>query len=323
MEDSQATIFASLKHKVVAAASQLLTPQQTSALKNAGMQRVFAALRAPVHVNFQFKDYITKLLGADPGRLQKMSSNPKLNAQIFQLLKSHTILLNCGSKNLEFAVSWQSALQQLHARQVHLGRLDTCSCSPMVLRYMPAMSEQRNRNYFSLWIVSSVNTPWLQLWQPLWTALGFNLVHFLCGGHSCWKIRGGHYDPDFVIEQRDCQWIMNIGTWHTQTQGCPTCQLCKVGHLAECPWHRGPGLIEDSTSLRVAHMICEKDDNNSVVYLRGVLDHLPEGENFWLFHVCTQQPANFEIGQAMSSFPLEPIEIGSTFAMQHTNDNVP
>ena len=32
---------------------------------------------APVHVNFQFKDYITKLLGADPGRLQKMSSNPE------------------------------------------------------------------------------------------------------------------------------------------------------------------------------------------------------------------------------------------------------
>ena len=61
----------------VAAASQLLTPQQTSALKDAGMQRIFAALRAPVHVNFQFQDYITKLLGADPGKLQKMSSNPE------------------------------------------------------------------------------------------------------------------------------------------------------------------------------------------------------------------------------------------------------
>ena len=61
----------------VAAASQLLTPQQTSGLKNAGMQRIFAALRAPVHVNFQFKDYITKLLGADPGKLQKMASNPE------------------------------------------------------------------------------------------------------------------------------------------------------------------------------------------------------------------------------------------------------
>jgi len=61
----------------VAAASQLLTPQQTRALKNAGMQRIFAALRAPVHINFQFKDYVTKLLGADPGKLQKMSSNPE------------------------------------------------------------------------------------------------------------------------------------------------------------------------------------------------------------------------------------------------------
>ena len=61
----------------VAAASQLLTPQQTSALKNAGMQSIFAALRAPVNVNFQFKDYITKLIGVDPGKLQKMSSNPE------------------------------------------------------------------------------------------------------------------------------------------------------------------------------------------------------------------------------------------------------
>ena len=40
----------------IAAASQLLTPQQTSALKDVGMQRIFAALRAPVHVNFQFRD---------------------------------------------------------------------------------------------------------------------------------------------------------------------------------------------------------------------------------------------------------------------------
>ena len=52
----------------VAAPSQLLTPQQTSALKNAGMQRIFAALRAPVNVNFQFKDYTTKLIGVDPGK---------------------------------------------------------------------------------------------------------------------------------------------------------------------------------------------------------------------------------------------------------------
>ena len=36
-------------------------------------------------------------------------------------------------------------------------------------------------------------------------------------------------------------------------------------------------------------MVCEKDDNTSVVRLKGVLDHLPEGENFGIFHVCTQK----------------------------------
>ena len=82
---------------------------------------------------------------------------------------------------------------------------------------------------------------------------------------------------------------MNIGTWHTQMQGCPACLLCKVGHVAECPWHRGPGSATDSNSLRVVHMICDKEDNTSVIHLRGSLDHLPEGGNFWIFHVCTQQ----------------------------------
>ena len=68
----------------VAAASQLLTLQQTGALKNAGMQSIFAALRAPVNVNFQFNDYITKLIGVDPGNLQEISSNPE--AQCSDLL---------------------------------------------------------------------------------------------------------------------------------------------------------------------------------------------------------------------------------------------
>jgi len=36
-------------------------------------------------------------------------------------------------------------------------------------------------------------------------------------------------------------------------------------------------------------MICDKDDNTSVIHLRGFLDRLPEGGNFWIFHVCTRQ----------------------------------
>ena len=64
----------------------------------------------------------------------------------------------------------------------------------MVLKCMLAMLEQRNRNYFSLWIANSVNIPWLQLWQPRLTAQGFNLVHFLSG-----VIPVGKYEVDTMI----------------------------------------------------------------------------------------------------------------------------
>lgn len=36
-------------------------------------------------------------------------------------------------------------------------------------------------------------------------------------------------------------------------------------------------------------MISDKDDNTSVIHLRGFLDHLPESGDLWIFHVCTQQ----------------------------------
>ena len=79
---------------------------------------------------------------------------------------------------------------------------------------------------------------------------------------------------------------MNIGTWHTQMRGCPTCQLCNIGRLAACPWHRGSGTISDSTALRVVHMVCE-NDNTSVVHLKGGLKNLAEEGNVLIFHVCT------------------------------------
>ena len=83
------------------AASQMLTLQQTGALKNAGMQSIFAALRAPVHVNFQFKDCIAKLIGVDPGKLQEISSNPEAqcldlhNIQFLQTMGATTRSLQC------------------------------------------------------------------------------------------------------------------------------------------------------------------------------------------------------------------------------------
>ena len=106
---------------------------------------------------------------------------------------------------------------------------------------------------------------------------------------SSWKIRGSLADLDFVVEQRDGQWITNIGAWHTEMQGCPMCRLCQVGHLAACPWHRGERIHIESKSPTAVHMICDKDDNTSVIHLRGFLDTLRGNGDLWIFHVCTQQ----------------------------------
>ena len=267
----------------VAAASQLLTPQQTSALKNAGMQCIFAALRAPVHVNFQFKDYITKLIGADPEKLQKMSSNPEAQCPdllvVEELHNSFkrweqqpgvcSIMAVCiAAAACKAGTSWPLGHVLLLPNGAEVHACHVGAEKPKLL----FLVDCKQCEYPLVTIVAATVD-----------SLGLPLGTLPQWGLSSWKIRGGRHDPDFVIEQRDCQWIMNIGTWHTQTRGCPACQLCNVGHLAECPWHRGSGPVTDSTSLRVVHMICEKDDNTSVVHLRGFLDHLPEGGNFWIF----------------------------------------
>ena len=268
----------------VAAASQLLTPQQTGALKNAGMQSIFAALRAPVNVNFQFKDYITKLIGVDPGKLQEISSNPESQCpDLLAVEELHnsfkrweqqpgvcSIMAVCiAAAACKAGTSWPLGHVLLLPNGAEVHACYVGADKPKLLFLVDCKQCD-----YPLVTVVAATVDSLEL--PLGTLPQWD--------HSCWKIRGGYQDPDFAIEQRDCQWIMNIGTWHTQTRGCPTCQLCNIGRLVECPWHRGSGIVSDSTSLRVVHMVCEKDDNTSVVHLKGVLDHLPEGGNFWIFH---------------------------------------
>ena len=109
-----------------------------------------------------------------------------------------------------------------------MAALGMCSYSPMVRRYMHVMLVQKHQKL--LFLVDCK-----QLQYPLVTAVaatayntGIQLGTLPRWGRSCWKIRGGLNDPDFVFEQRDGQWIVNIGTWHTQMQGCPMCLLGKV-----------------------------------------------------------------------------------------------
>ena len=273
----------------IAAASQLLTPQQTNALKDVGMQKIFAALRAPVHVNFQFKDYVAKLLGADPGKLQKMSSNPEAQCpdlapieelhNSFKRWEQHPGVCNLMAVCIATTACKEGTSWPLgHLLLLPNGdEVYACYVGAEVPKLL-FLVDCKQCQYPLVTVVSATAyNKGLQLGTlPRW-------------GSSFWKIRGGHHDSDFVVEQRDGQWIMNIGTWHTQMQGCPACPLCKVGHLAQCPWHGGTSPAAEAKFPNVVHLMCDKDDNTSVIHLRGFSDLLPEGGNFWMFHVCTQQ----------------------------------
>ena len=273
----------------VAAASQLLTPQQSSAFKNAGMQSIFAALRAPVHVDFQFQDYITKLIGADPSKLQKVSSNPESQCPDLTVVEElHNsfkrweqqpgvcnIMAVClAATACKAGTSWPLGHVLLLPNGTGVYACYLGAEKPKLLFLLDC----KQHDYPMVTVVAATVD---NLGLPLGTLPQWCL--------SYWKTRGCGQDPDSVVEQRDCQWILNIGPWHAQTRECPTCQLCQIDHLSKCPWHRESCPTSISTPLRIVHLICEKDDNTSVVRLRGFLDNFPEGGNFWIFHVCTQQ----------------------------------
>ena len=273
----------------VAAAAQLLTPQQTSALKEVGMQRIFAALRAPVHVNFQFEDYITKLLGASPGKLQQMSS-----------------CRNAQCPDLAVVQELHQSFQQWEKQPGVCSLIAVCIAAAACKAGTSwpvghVLLLPKGEEVYACYV--GADTPKLlflvdckQIAYPLVTVVGataynsgIQLGPLPRWVSSSWKIRGSLADLDFVVEQRDGQWITNIGAWHTEMQGCPMCRLCQVGHLAACPWRRGERIHIESKSPTAVHMICDKDDNTSVIHLRGFLDTLRGNGDLWIFHVCTQQ----------------------------------
>ena len=74
----------------------------------------------------------------------------------------------------------------------------------------------------------------------------------------------------------------------------------RVSGMPIVPWHRGPGPVTDSNSLKVVHMICEKH----FCYPFSRRFGSSSGRRKFLDFSCVYSAANFEIGQAMSSFPI-------------------
>ena len=168
-----------------------------------------------MNVNFQFKDYITKLIGVDPGKLQEISSTPEAQCpdllaveELYNSFKRWeqqpgvcSIMTVCiAAAACKAGTSWPLGHVLLLPNGAEVHACYVGADKPKLL----FLVDCKQCDYRLVTVVAAtVDSPGLPLGTlPQW-------------GHSCWKIRGGHQHPDFVIEQRDCQWIMNIGTWQT------------------------------------------------------------------------------------------------------------
>ena len=130
---------------------------------------------------------------------------------------------------------------------------------------------------------------------------------------SRWKFPNEPHDPDFVVEQRDGQWIINIDTWHTACERCPICLLKEIGQSIACPWHPDVNQPSAESMPKVVHLVCEKENNTSVIHLRGAVDSIPREGNLWLFHVCDQRQI-LNLGKRLLPSPTSPAIFVSTLS---------
>ena len=118
-------------------------------------------------------------------------------------------------------------------------------------------------------------------------AMRFGQLLVAC--QSAWPYSQVPADPEFHVELRDGQAILNIGGYHCQQEGCLTCFLTNCAQLPQCPWHAPQDTNEDRLPLSFSHFICTKDPSTSIVEFVGQLKEGPTDGIIQVFHVCTNE----------------------------------
>ena len=67
------------------------------------------------------------------------------------------------------------------------------------------------------------------------SAMRFGELFVAC--QRAWPYPQLQADPEYNVELRDGQAILNIGGYHCQQEGCLTCFLANCAQLPLCPWH--------------------------------------------------------------------------------------
>ena len=271
------------------AALHKLEENQCVALKEKGLGRLFDGLRAPRYISFHFVDYAESVIGEDLSRLRQFACRfpqqcPSLQA-IEELKRAFTLwerqptlcttmaVLIAGS-NLKKESSWPLGhvvlLPGQDAPQLCYIGEDT----PKMLLLVNAARPQAPETF----VVEATAFP---------SAMRFGELLVAC--QRAWPYSQVPADPEFHVELRDGQAILNIGGYHCQQEGCLTCFLTNCAQLPQCPWHAPQDTNEDRLPPSFSHFICTKDPSTSIVEFVGQLKEGPTDGIIQVFHVCTNE----------------------------------
>ena len=271
------------------AALHKLEENQCVALKEKGLGRLFDGLRAPRFISFHFVDYAESVIGEDLSRLRQFACRfpqqcPSLQA-IEELKRAFTLwerqptlcttmaVLIAGS-NLKKESSWPLGhvvlLPGQDAPQLCYIGEDT----PKMLLLVNAARPQAPETF----VVEATAFP---------SAMRFGELLVAC--QRAWPYSQVPADPEFHVELRDGQAILNIGGYHCQQEGCLTCFLTNCAQLPQCPWHAPQDTNEDRLPPSFSHFICTKDPSTSIVEFVGQLKEGPTDGIIQVFHVCTNE----------------------------------
>ena len=273
------------KQFCVEAAAQSLEPDVCRALKIAGQEELFDAMRAPVSVGFWFESLIEALWGMHPNCFTRLGTSAQA-----------------------------PCLMLLSKVQKALCNYEQCRSGAAVIAVLLSITELKSKSFWPVGFITifgHLRAPFvayvgdskprltflikcLNLNQPevfVVSATTYNQELKLKKAphifNQYWPTTDPRMIPNFCIECRDGQWTTNVWGYHCKQTSCHTCILQKMGQINFCPWHPNANEPSNDLALRACHFWCHKDPATSIVTVTGYTKLHSNSFTISIFHIAS------------------------------------
>ncbi len=171
--------------------------------------------------------------------VSRSSSPPSLQCPDLNLLTAlHTAVLSWEKHSGYCSFYLLSCWLPQRVSKDHFGLLGMLCWSKEVLTRMPTMLGQKNPSCCLSTFVSP-NPPRFSFFESCYciprSFAGIGVTPPVM--QQFWCNRGHHDNSEFAVEQRDGQWVINVGPYHCQQAGCVAWFLAQLRAFAHYPWH--------------------------------------------------------------------------------------